>query len=75
MDLIVLKPENNGNLEILKRARDLPMLSQLGVLRQHGWEGGKAAVGGSTGVVILKNPAFVPPVTGTRMKNGCDGDE
>ena len=44
-----------------KRTRDLPMLSQLRVLWQHGWEGGKAAVGGYQGEV-MKGPCYVPPV-------------
>ena len=30
--------KNDGNLEILKRTMVLPVVSQLQVLRQHGWE-------------------------------------
>ena len=37
------------------------MLSQLWVLQQHGWKGGKAAVGGYWGAVV-KGPCYAPPV-------------
>ena len=43
------------------------MLSQLQVL-QHGWEGGKAAVGGYWGEV-MKGPCYVLPILEQGMMN------
>ena len=58
---MICKPKMMVIWKFRKRTRVLPMLSQLWMLQQHGWEVGKAAAGGYRGAAI-KGPHYVPPI-------------
>ena len=63
------KLKNDGNLEILKGARDLPMLLQLQVLQQHGWEGREGSCRWLLGCSHERAP-LCAACTGTDEENG-----